>query len=131
MEDPVFAFDSQGILGDPFPLCNPPYQRFRLMDVQIVQHNIPLRGLGIAGHQALDMRKRIFFRSRRSPGWFDNRLCCKYSRGNTMGVKSHFLLSLGRHFREAGDERNLPQDVPFFHAMHLPFPHHVHDLVAL
>ena len=42
------------------------------MDVQIVQHQMPLRGLGIAGHQALDMRKRILFCARRSPGWFDD-----------------------------------------------------------
>jgi transposase len=58
-------------------------------------------------------------------------LCCKNSRGNTMGVKPHFLLSLGSHSKQAGDERDLPHDVPFFHATHLPFPHHVHDLISL
>ena len=48
-----------------------------------------------------------------------------------MSVKPHFLLSLGGHSKEAGDEGGLPQNVPFFHATHLPFPHHVHDLIAL
>jgi hypothetical protein len=48
-----------------------------------------------------------------------------------MRVKPHFLFSLGGHSKQAGDERDLPQDVSFFHATHLPFPHHVHDLVSL
>ncbi len=47
-----------------------------------------------------------------------------------MGVKSHFLFSLSRHSKQAGDTRYLPQDVSFFHAMHLPFPDHVHDLIS-
>ncbi len=38
-----------------------------------------------------------------------------------MGVKLPFLLSLGRHSKQTGDERHLPHDVPFFHAMHLTF----------
>jgi hypothetical protein len=40
-----------------------------------------------------------------------------------MGVKPRFLLSLSCHFKLVGDERDLPQDVPF--------PHHVHDLISL
>jgi hypothetical protein len=52
-------------------------------------------------------------------------------RGDTMGVKPHLLLSLGGHSKDAGDEGDLPQDVPFFHATYLPFPHYVHDLISL
>ena len=48
-----------------------------------------------------------------------------------MGVKPHLLLSLGGHSKEAGDEGHLLQEVSFFHATHLPFPHHVHDLRAM
>jgi hypothetical protein len=48
-----------------------------------------------------------------------------------MGVKPRFLLSLGSHSKQAGDESNLPQNVPFFHAAYLPFPNHVHDLVSM
>jgi hypothetical protein len=48
-----------------------------------------------------------------------------------MGVKPHLLLSLGCHFKDAGDEGDLPQEVPFSHATYVPFPHHVHDLIAL
>jgi hypothetical protein len=48
-----------------------------------------------------------------------------------MSVKPHFLLSLGGHSEQAGDEGDLPQQVPFFHATHLPFPEHVHPLIAL
>ena len=58
-------------------------------------------------------------------------LCCINARGNTMGVTPRFLLSLGGHSKQAGDEPNLPQNVPFFHATYLPFPHHVHELVSL
>ena len=48
-----------------------------------------------------------------------------------MGMKAHFLLSLGGHSKQASDERNLTHDVPFFDATHLPFPDHVHDLISL
>ncbi len=48
-----------------------------------------------------------------------------------MDVKPHLLLSLGGHSKQVGDERHLPQDVPFFHATHLAFPDHVHDLISL
>src|SRR6266700_3156868 len=58
-------------------------------------------------------------------------LCCKNARGKRWAVTPRFLLSLGGHSKEAGDERHLPQDVSFFHATHLPFPDHVHHLVAL
>jgi len=51
--------------------------------------------------------------------------------GDTMGVKPHFLFSLDRHSKQAGDERNLTGDVPFFHTMHLPLPNHVHTLISL
>src|SRR5438445_4788286 len=40
--------------------------------------------------------------------------------GNTMGVKPHLLLRLGGHSKQAGDECNLPHDVPFFHTSY-PF----------
>jgi hypothetical protein len=46
-------------------------------------------------------------------------------------LKSYLLLSLGRHSKQAGDERNLPQDVPFFDTAHLSFPHHVHHLISM
>ncbi len=48
-----------------------------------------------------------------------------------MSVKPPFLLSLGGHSKQAGDERDLTQDVPLFDASHLPFPDHVHDPVSL
>jgi hypothetical protein len=42
-----------------------------------------------------------------------------------MDVKPHLLLSLGGHSKQGGDERDLPQEVSFFHTTHLPFPDHV------
>ena len=48
-----------------------------------------------------------------------------------MGRKLPFLLSLGRHSKQAGDEGNLSHDVPFFHPMHLSLPNHVHTLISL
>src|SRR5947209_1980265 len=55
------------------------------------------------------------------------RFCCKNSQGNTMDV----MFLLGGHSKEAGDTGDLSQDVSFFIATHLPFPDHVHHLVAL
>ncbi len=48
-----------------------------------------------------------------------------------MGVKPCFLFSLGRRCEQAGDKRDLACDVSFVHPLHLPFPHHVHYLIAL
>jgi hypothetical protein len=39
---------------------------------------------------------------------------------DTIDVKSRFQLRLGDQSKEAGDERNLSNDSPFFHPMHLP-----------
>ena len=50
--------------------------------------------------------------------------------GNTTGVKLHFLFHLGGHSKQAGDERYLSHDVPFFHPMHLSLPNHVHPLIS-
>jgi hypothetical protein len=36
-----------------------------------------------------------------------------------MGMKLPFLLSLGRHSKQAGDEGDLASDVPFSHCLHL------------
>ncbi len=41
------------------------------------------------------------------------------------------MFSLGRHAKQTGDERELAHDVPFFDTTHLPFLHHVHDLISL
>ena len=57
-------------------------------------------------------------------------LCCKNTGRNAMGVKSHLLFSLGGHSKQAGDERNLPCDVPLVHPLHLSLPKHVHGFVG-
>ena len=36
---------------------------------------------------------------------------------------------LGSHLEQLGDERDLTSDVSFLHIVHLPFPHHIHDLI--
>ncbi len=51
--------------------------------------------------------------------------------GNTIGVNPRFLLSLGCLSKQASDERDLSLDVPPFYTTHLPFHHHVHDLISL
>jgi hypothetical protein len=58
-------------------------------------------------------------------------LCCKNSQENTMGVKPHFLFSLGCHSKQAGDEGNLPGDISFVHVLYLSFPNHIHHLIPL
>ena len=48
-----------------------------------------------------------------------------------MATKFLFSSSLGSHSKQAGGKDNLPHDVPFCDTAHLPFPHHIHGLVAL
>jgi hypothetical protein len=48
-----------------------------------------------------------------------------------MGVQPCLLFSLGGHSKQAGDEGDLLGAVSLSHAVHLPFPHHVHDLISL
>ncbi len=48
-----------------------------------------------------------------------------------MGVKPYLLLSLGGHAKQAGDERHLSNDVPFFYTMHLSLPNDVQTLISL
>ncbi len=51
--------------------------------------------------------------------------------GEHDGRDAPFLLSLGYHSKQVGDERDLSQNVPFLHATHLPLPDHVHDFIPL
>ena len=46
-------------------------------------------------------------------------------------MKFPFLLSLGRHSKQAGDEGDLIRDVSFPHPVYLPLANHVHHFVAL
>jgi hypothetical protein len=41
------------------------------------------------------------------------------------------LLSLGGHSKQTGDELRLTWAISCVHALHLPFPDHVHHLVSL
>ena len=51
--------------------------------------------------------------------------------GGHDGREASLLLSLGCHSKQASDERNLPQDVPFFHTIPLSLPNDVHTLLSL
>ncbi|SRR5712692_4423951 len=59
------------------------------------------------------------------------RLCCKKSKRNVTGVKHPFLLSLGCHSEQGGDERHLAENISFASSSHLSFPYHVHRLISL
>jgi hypothetical protein len=48
-----------------------------------------------------------------------------------MSEEVPFWFSLCRHSKQAGDESHLPKDISFVHSLHLSFPDHVHDLIAL
>jgi hypothetical protein len=41
------------------------------------------------------------------------------------------LFSLSCDSKQSGDQGHLSSHIPFCHPSHLPFPHHVHDLVSL
>src|SRR5690348_9827388 len=55
----------------------------------------------------------------------------KTGRGTPWARRLPFLLGLGGHSQEAGDEHDLPGDVSFVHVLHLSFAHHVHHLLPL
>ncbi len=42
------------------------------MDVQVIQHEMPLRRPGIAGEQLLKMGQGILLRARRATGWLND-----------------------------------------------------------
>ncbi len=48
-----------------------------------------------------------------------------------MSEEVSFWFSLGRHSKQGSDESHLPKDISFVHSLHLSFPDHVHDLIAL
>ncbi len=60
-------------------------------------------------------------------------LCCKNSHSKDYNERgrSLFLLSLGRHSKQAGDKDDLILDVSLLHTVYLPLAKHVHHLVAL
>ena len=68
LQDATFAFDAQRLRRDRLPLGDPAHQRLGLMDIQVVEHEMPLRRLGIAGNQALEVSQRILFGARWPPG---------------------------------------------------------------
>ena len=45
-------------------------------------------------------------------------------------MKSRFWLHLGNQSKQAGNEGNLPSDVPFFHSVHLSLTDHIHTLLS-
>jgi hypothetical protein len=59
------------------------------------------------------------------------RLCCKNCGEMTKCVKRFILFSLNGHSKECGNQSHLASHLSFVHALHLSFPHHVHDLIAL
>ncbi len=61
------------------------------------------------------------------------RLCYKNSHSKDYNERgrSLFLLSLGRHSKQAGDKDDLILDVSLLHTVYLPLAKHVHHLVAL
>ncbi len=48
-----------------------------------------------------------------------------------MGRKLPFLLRLGRHSKQAGDERHLPRALSCVHPMHRSRANQVHRFIAL
>ena len=72
LQESALAFDAQRLESNLLALSDPAYQRCRLMDIQVVQHNMPLGGRRIAGNQALEVGQGILLSARRPPGWFDD-----------------------------------------------------------
>src|SRR5438034_10242825 len=51
LQDPALAFDAQRLESNPLTLSYPAHQRVSLMDVEIVQDAVPLRGRRRAPNQ--------------------------------------------------------------------------------
>src|ERR1700724_3229552 len=72
LENTALAFDSQRILYDPFLFGHPTDQRLRLMDIQIIQHDVPLLRRRITGKEPLEMSQSIVLCAGWPLGWLDN-----------------------------------------------------------
>jgi len=72
LQDPALAFDTQRLKSNPLALSDPAHQRCGLMDIQIIQDDVPLRRLRVAGDQALKVGQGILLGARRPPGRFDD-----------------------------------------------------------
>src|SRR5258708_26229461 len=72
LQDAALAFDAQRLESNPLLLSDPAHQRFRLMDIQIVQHQMPLGGGRITGNQALEVGEGILLGARWATGWLDD-----------------------------------------------------------
>src|SRR5258708_942674 len=72
LQDAALALDTQRLQSNPRSLSYPAHQRFRLMDVEIVQDDVPLRSCRRTSNQALEVGQGILLGARRSPGWFDD-----------------------------------------------------------
>jgi hypothetical protein len=66
-QDAALAFDAQGLGCDSLLFSHPEDQCFGLMDIQVVQHEMPLPRLRIARNHALEVSKRILFGACGSP----------------------------------------------------------------
>src|SRR5260370_20059499 len=71
-QDTTLTFDTQYLCSNPFLLGYPTHQCFGLMDIQVIQHDVPFAGMRIAGNQALEMSQRILLVAGRSPGGSDD-----------------------------------------------------------
>src|SRR5947207_1902752 len=71
LQDSALAFDPQR-LSHALPLSCPAHERLRLMNIQIVQDDVPLGGCRLTRNQALEVGKGILLRACWPPGWFDD-----------------------------------------------------------
>src|SRR5258707_5112745 len=69
---PLLRVLAQRLENKPLALSDPAHQRFRLMDIQIVQHQMPLGGGRITGNQALEVGEGILLGARWATGWLDD-----------------------------------------------------------
>ncbi len=72
LQDPALAFDPQRLQRNPLTFSYPAHQRFRLMDVEVIQDDVPFRGRRIAGNQALKVGKGILLSAGGTPGRCDD-----------------------------------------------------------
>src|SRR5260221_13676101 len=69
---PLLRVLAQRLENKPLALSDPAHQRFRLMDIQIVQHQMPLGGGRITGNKAREVGEGILLGARWATGWLED-----------------------------------------------------------
>lgn len=67
LQNAVFTFDSQCVFIDPFTRCDPAYQCFGLMGIQVIHHQMPFARCWVTLYETLEVGQAVLLHTGRSP----------------------------------------------------------------